>query len=416
MEVKLGEKYNNRITEETIQLWGTDNSIFNGATGSGKTYFVENNLYDYCMKNHKRILYLCNRSALYKEVSERIKMLNKTSIITTMLYQTLDNKLKNDENIGKYDYIVCDEFHYCINDALFNKYTDLSYDYLTTQKDTCVIFMSGTAKGIFNKLKHDGIVKEEREYIIPYSYTYVEELQLFVKRNATVDIIENILNTTNDKVIYFANSTQHALDVYGKFKKQAVFRCSEHSKNHEARCFNNLEAIKKYDEQLITFDERLLVTTKVLDNGITLKDKSIKHIITDIFDLESLQQCIGRKRPIDETDTCKLYIRKYTKSELNGFKVNTLGKFKPVELFVNNRDEFEKIYKNDREFHSDFIYLKDGKLTYNKLGYWKMLDELVTIERMERDGYKNILLNELGDTITKIIDRDEEQKLIYKKY
>ena len=329
-----------------------------------------------------------------------------------MLYQVLEKKLTKNEIMHKYDYIVCDEFHYVMADAMFNMYTDITYDYITSQEDACVIFMSGTAKPIFNKLKHDGIVKKDREYLIPYSYSYIEELQFYVSRNSTMDIIENILNTTNDKIIYFSNSTSFAIEVFKRFRKQSVFRCSESSKNYEARQLNDVDAIKQYDKELITFDKRLLVATKVIDNGINLEDKSIKHIITDVFDLESLQQCIGRKRAKGVTDTCKLYIRNYTKSELSGFKVNILGKFNPVNLFVTNEEEFEKIHGMNRAFHSDFIYWENGVRKYNKLGYWKMLNEIALIEFMEKDSYSNVLLKELGDTIINVVDTYEEQQLI----
>lgn len=415
MKFEKGTKYNDVITEEMIISWGTDNVIFNGATGSGKTYFIENNLYKHCFKNNKRILYLCNRKPLFKEVSERIKDSSKINIIDVMLYQVLEKKLIAKENIIKYDYIVCDEFHYVMADAMFNKYTDITYDYIIAQEQSCVIFMSGTAKPIFNKLKHNGIVKKDREYIIPYSYSYVEELQFYVSKNSTIDIIENILKTTDDKIIYFSNSTNYAIEVFKKFKKQAVFRCSESSKNYEARQLNNIDAIKQYDEDLITFDKRLLVATKVIDNGINLLDKSIKHIITDVFDLESLQQCIGRKRLIDANDTCKIYVRKYTKSELKGFKLKALGKFNPVNLFVTNEEEFEIVHGMNREFHSDFIFWENGIRKYNKLGYWKMLDEISLIEFMEKDSYKNVLLKELGETIVNVVDRDEEQQLMNKE-
>lgn len=257
MEFEIGTKYNDVITEEVIVSWGKDNIIFNGATGSGKTYFVENNLYKYCSERNKRILYLCNRKPLFKEVTERIYECSKTNIIDVMLYQVLEKKLTKNEFIHKYDYIVCDEFHYVMADAMFNMYTDITYDYITYQDDACVIFMSGTAKPIFNKLKHDGVVKDEREYIIPYSYSYIEELQFYVSRNSTMDIIENILNTTNDKIIYFSNSTSFAIEVFKRFRKQSVFRCSESSKNYEARQLNDVDAIKQYDKDLITFDKRL---------------------------------------------------------------------------------------------------------------------------------------------------------------
>lgn len=55
------------------------------------------------------------------------------------------------------------------------------------------------------------------------------------------------------------------------------------------------------------FDCRFLFTTKVLDNGVNLKDKSIKHIIIEMPDIIEFIQCLGRKRICDAQDTIKLY-------------------------------------------------------------------------------------------------------------
>lgn len=50
-----------------------------------------------------------------------------------------------------------------------------------------------------------------------------------------------------------------------------------------------------------------LFTTKVLDNGVNLKDKGIKHIIIEMADMVEFIQCLGRKRVQDENDTVTLY-------------------------------------------------------------------------------------------------------------
>lgn len=414
MRFEIGTKYSDVITEEMIESWGTENVIFNGATGSGKTYFIENNLHTFCVKNNKKILYLCNRKALFDEV-RNIKDNNDLYKLDIMLYQVLQEKLKNNEELLEYDYIICDEFHYITSDARFNKYTDIAYDYIVSREKSCVIFMSGTAISIFNKLKHDNIVKEEREYVVPYSYNYVEEVQFYTKKNTVIDIIENILNTTDDKIIYFCNSTANAVEVYKNFKKQSVFRCSNRTRNNEAKILNDEDCIQEYNKELITFNARLLIATKAIDNGITLKDRKIKHIISDIFDLESMQQCLGRKRSIDKDDTCKFYIRKYSKKEVSGFKGNTAKIFNPVNMLITNEDDFNKKYGNDREFHNDFIYFENGKRTYNKVAFWKLLDDMVVIESMEKEGYKNIFLNQIGETISNIVDSAEEEQLKIEK-
>ena len=380
-----GTKFNDVLTKNIIEKWDT-NIILDGATGSGKTYFVEHNLYEYCKWNNKKILFLCNRTALYEDVLLEKEIL-KLKNLEIMLYQTLQNKLINREKIKYYDYIVCDEFHYVLTDALFNIYTDITYDWLKNQEKSIKIFMSGTGGNIFCKLIEDNLVDKKHIYRIPYDYSYAN-IKFYKKISNVYDIIDDVLQTTNeDKIIYFANSIQRAKNVYKQFKEYSVFRCSNTIKDDEADKLNNIECIKTYNKDLITFDNRVLITTKALDNGITLKDKNIKHIISDIFDLDSAQQCLGRKRLIDSNDKCTFYVMNYDKKALGNFKGGLHKILNPIELLVEDEQEFNKKYENDRKFHSDYIYYENGIRKYNKLAYWKMKNENEIIEKAEEKGY-----------------------------
>jgi KaiC/GvpD/RAD55 family RecA-like ATPase len=58
--------FNDLITPEIINKWKKGTGIIlNGGTGTGKTYFVIHNLADKCLTEGKKILYLCNRTALF---------------------------------------------------------------------------------------------------------------------------------------------------------------------------------------------------------------------------------------------------------------------------------------------------------------------------------------------------------------
>lgn len=404
---EIGTKFNNVLTDKVIESWEGKNVILNGATGSGKTYFIENGLHDYASRNFKNILFLCNRTALYRDVLLEIK---ETSLynIEAILYQTLQEKIKDKESIGHYDYIVCDEFHYVLTDAMFNIYTDLTYNWIISQTDSTKIFMSGTGQTIFNLLKHKNIVKEENEYYIPYDYSYAD-LVFYDKKENTFDIINHVLTKTDDKVIYFANSTDMALKVYNQFKDDANFRVSESCKDEEANKLNEPDCIQTYNRNLITFDNRLLISTKCLDNGINIVDRQVKHIICDVFDLESAQQCLGRKRKIDKDDRVTFYIRDYDKKSLRNFKGSLNKELNPLHLFIKNRDKFDNDnkYGKNREFHSNYIF-NDGEIRkYNKLAYVKMLSESNDIKIAQKVGYAMLFLTRLGDTINSVKYFDE---------
>jgi hypothetical protein len=410
---QIETKFNDILTEDIIENWSTNNIILNGATGSGKTYFIENNLHTYAASNFKSILFLCNRTALFHQIlmeKEQLGLYN----IDVLLYQTLQAKIKENEHIPKYNYIVCDEWHYVLSDAMFNKYTDLTYDWIISQEESCKIFMSGTANNIFNKLKLDNVVKEEHEYLIPYDYSYVKECKIFNQKLDVINIINDILKNTDDKIIYFANSTSFALEVLKQFEEEAVFRCSSATKNQKALKANDTECIKIYKRDLITFDKRLLITTKALDNGVNIVDRQVKHIICDVFDLESHQQCLGRKRKIDDEDTCTFYLRNYNKKAMRGFKRNLSVAYTPLNSFVNNREEFDNTYGKDREFHSDYIYNEKDLRLHNKLAYWKLSCDREDIKEMDESSYIRVLMGKLGSSIEKVTYIEELEQVTLK--
>lgn len=53
------------LIQDNYEYWSNDTYILNGATGSGKTYFILNKLGTYCQENWRTILYLVSRK-IYK--------------------------------------------------------------------------------------------------------------------------------------------------------------------------------------------------------------------------------------------------------------------------------------------------------------------------------------------------------------
>lgn len=137
----IGEDYKN---------WKNEFIVLDAGTGCGKTYFSLNVLGRYALHEHKKVLYLCNRRKLRKEMFEDIKKFKVRDAVRVETYQALQKKIQNNEPIPDYDYIVADECHYFTTDAKFNDYTDVSYKYLMSQKNTVVLWVSATAKIFLN--------------------------------------------------------------------------------------------------------------------------------------------------------------------------------------------------------------------------------------------------------------------------
>ena len=77
-----GTKFNDVLTKEVIGSW-KGNVILDGATGCGKTYFVEHNLHEDCIWNNKNILLLLSVILFYKWISTKFD--DKMSFISTVI-------------------------------------------------------------------------------------------------------------------------------------------------------------------------------------------------------------------------------------------------------------------------------------------------------------------------------------------
>ena len=62
------KKYFSDLIGESYKNWVNTKIIFDGGTGSGKTYFIINILGVYAKKNKKKMLYLCNRAELKEQI------------------------------------------------------------------------------------------------------------------------------------------------------------------------------------------------------------------------------------------------------------------------------------------------------------------------------------------------------------
>lgn len=60
------------------------------------------------------------------------------------------------------------------------------------------------------------------------------------------------------------------------------------------------------------FDPQILISTSVIDNGVSIIDKSVKNIVIISFDKISFLQKLGRKR-LDENEKITIYIPNFDK-------------------------------------------------------------------------------------------------------
>jgi hypothetical protein len=376
-----------------------------------------------------------NRKKLRVAIQDEVARLGYRHI-QIMSYQKLQNLKKKGSVPVPFDYVIFDEIHYVTSDS-FNKYTDITFSYLrnlVNKKNNVCIFMSATSKYFFKWLLDEKKVKKKRYYVHVKDYSYVDKVY-FYKAKALTSIIDDILlNKPSDKIIVFCNSDSRMMEMYNIYRDNAYYVCSERNKNEELLDICNNNCITRRSDDYITFDKRILFTTKCMDNGIDLKDANIKHIFTEIFDLESMVQSLGRKRSLNLDDTCTFYIKNYTAQGISYFGYKIKKHLDVAEMLKKNEVEFNKKYGTDREkmksndiFYMDFNYKgnadnitrTNGKVQLNNMIYLKYHFDYQEIAEMIETDYLTVACKWLGEELSKkveVLEVDIEEHDLFYEY
>lgn len=398
---------------DTYKSWKDTRIILDGGTGTGKTYFVLNKLGKDVQKQGKMMLYLCNRSKLKEQTYQEVKRLGLQNNITVTTYQSLQNKIKHKKGLFHYDYIVADECHYFTNDALFNEYTDLAYKYLKEQRGNVIIYISATAKVYFRWMRQEKRVTEDHYFSIPKDYSYVDQVYFYDKKFLIPKMDEILEKEEKSKIIVFCNSIARMDELHKKYGDTACYLASKNAEKVKEFC--DEKCIYEHSDGRVTFDKRILITTKVMDNGVNIKDKNVKHIFSEILDADSTIQALGRKRQISPDDTCTFYLKDYSGQAIQGLLNTNDYQIEPVLTYRKNYAEFlhkygqnRKRIRNNKIFYTKFANDKDkSKITYNGMRLNKYLMDNTILKDMKETSYKSVMVDLLGDTLAdKISDLD----------
>jgi len=387
-ESLLKQYISNVITEQEIGDWKNgDKILIHAQTGSGKSYFIKNTLYDYCKSRDKTILLLSNRIIL--KAQNEVDLEGKLSIIHPENYQKLESEMLSgayiDELFSGYDIIVYDEAHYLFSDSQFNRNTDLLIEPIKkSYPDKIFIFCTATPDALVNYY-----ADFDRLYTIPFDYHYVNNIYFYNKSETVDQIISNI--PQDEKIIFFSSNAFDAFQVMNTHN-DSTFICSKDNKSFGKKSNpKTIHEIVNYN----TFYSKILCTTKVLDNGVNIIDKSVKHIIIDMLDPISLVQCIGRKRIVDEDDQITLYVKNYHGGNLYA-QVEELNKRLNFvkELESLGAEGFQAKYKK-KEF--DSIIQNDFTINKSKLVHYKTMRQFYLTMLGDRDkiGYKKVVCDML---------------------
>lgn len=369
--------------ENIIQWKPRDIIAINAPTGSGKSHFIKNVLKDYCTSNKKNILLLTNRDILKDQFIHELIENDTDGVISVENYQSIETKIIYGVPIEEYDFIVCDEYHYLFND-IFNFCTDISLDYILNQTSNIKILLSATSTvpiKYLEEIKHLQIIK----YEIESDYNYIEKLYFYEKDEVILKLLNEL--PEDEKAIYFTKA-KTSYD-FSKQLENGTFICSKH--NNTYRKYIDEEEKQNIIEDEM-FNSKILFTTIALDNGVNIKDSQLKHIIIDTFDLDTIQQCLGRKRIFDSDEKVIVYIKNWSNKKLNGKKTSITNILKYAELLKNglSSEDLIKEHKH-KNTYGNLIYdvVENSKINkhVNEAMYFKYKYDIEQIELYMKSEY-----------------------------
>lgn len=391
--------YSDLITDEQIRTWidNKDYVYLNGSTGTGKSTFIFEKLIPCILDNEdyndKNIILFSNRIKLKQQHKTTFRNNNddyadidhkhdrypddyyyKRILMTTYqgFYQNNNADFREDIDCGLLDsddyIIICDEFHYFINDN-WNKTTENMLNTILRLKAP-TFFISATGDNTVNFINtiSDKKILPENTITITQDYSNItisgyKESHNYKDKKATgtekaYEMIRDILDNTNDKVIYY-------LDDIIRLGKIAV-KLREIYEDDILLCYGGFQKIDGIPDNDLhkclnngKINGRCILTTRILDNGIDILDNDLKHVIIDINESEVIMQAIGRKR---------------TKTPLNVY-VNEVDKrlvrnwIKATHYKLNNSKSKLNTFKHGKRMNELENYLDIGvaNTIYNKL-------------------------------------------------
>lgn len=416
------------VSERLVQRMRGNTPLFiSSQTGSGKTTFIFENCIPVAEKEGKKVLYLCNRTALknqikkeamknpwnnstyvdgikvaeYKEyyTEKGLSKEHKFGLIDIYAYQEMLNFSQN--KVDEYAVVVMDEAHFFLADAKFNPFTELILDIVTSIfKHTRRIYLSATPQESFGVIYetekychkrttidawqckynplynanpeasnlHLGViaVDEDYAYLQPRFFETAQELQKL------------ILNNSEAKWLIFVRAKDMASELVQKLNLP-----EGDITYYDADTDKELEQYKRLieNEELA---HKVTISTKVLDVGVNIKTENVNVVVFDDDPIE-IKQMVGRKRvKLDEDEKVLVYFHVPTIKELNkrkGCAENDLAEYQKTN------EEYQRgayasikspLYIMGEKIHINYYY--KVKTNYDFCRYDELIDEMSKVE------------------------------------
>lgn len=440
-------KYISDAVGEEYKKWKPGDIVFlSSPTGSGKTTFVLKVLLPALASVNGKMLYLVNRSILKRQMEEELRdfPLEQQRCIEIELYQNIEREMVLPYNLSeiwwneklfweaqKYRCVICDEAHYFCADANYNTNTILSYKYIELAfSNKLRIYMSATIDQVQKVIEKDfqdqkvirsfwmnrklnalcntdikPVIRSGKiwKYEATKDYGYLD-VHILYKREEVADVIKK----EDGKWLIFVDSREFGSmlekDVICKLdcdESEVTFVTSDYKKNDGA--MNEVQFLAKEKKQ----SSRIVITTSVLDNGVSLHDLELRNLII-IADTETeFIQMLGRKR--EDGAATKLYICKLDKNHFLRRQRKNKQRLEIVRQYLldveKRMDQVDQSDKNEQELN-----VLEGSVLAFQHSKWlrKLMKGDVDFENiralfLDVNGY--LVLNRLAAENLKALDK-----------
>ena len=394
---------------QNFEAWQCGESIFIEApTGMGKTSFVLNQLVADAIRNGREVLYMSNRFLLKEQVkfmvarkqgipaedSKWLEGIEEFEGITIVSYQKIQALMEVDRagkylDQSRYKYTVFDEVHYILEDSMFNPHIMYLLEYIQKVRNV-KIFISATlqetkeyllSSGVLGKIIpgterviNEILVKEQldtytfrcignEKYIWHYSIPRRAD-KIKVKYFTDFSQIAELINQSDEKWLVFVSNKASVGMWKGEIQKSVDVIYAD-DKDQEI-----VEQIVRYER----FEKQVLITTKLLDNGVNFKDQRLRNVVIDTISRVEFMQMLGRKR-ISGDESINLYIPKKSRKYFAGYFnlsvrkcLNYVNDSKTSEVLMKECLADPTVYEIVRRYY----VVQEGELTLNPAGAYKL--------------------------------------------
>lgn len=314
----------NEVGADTIEeLAGYNRLMIKCPVGGGKNYFCLHVLPK--MVQQKPILFITSRKATVEQIGRELQEIADSEGFAPSVRFCRIGEPPQDRNFiyghswdienhiaeykelasrGFFRYIVMDECHSLMTDTLFASAPLAVLELVeATSPDTTVILMSACPERIFKS----GLTVDYK--MLDYSVCHKAEPQHveIIQGNTATALLKQA--GEDNKILYYVADTKHAYELEKQYN-EAGFRATAitSQKDKRKKVYATKQEIKECErveglcERSLREQERfsenvdIVIATSRLREGINIKDRRVKTIITELRDSVSLIQCSGRVR------------------------------------------------------------------------------------------------------------------------